>query len=326
MSRQITFVVPTYNGLDRLQILCSWLWRQNFEGRLLAVVSDQNFSPKSFSNFAFVQFIHAPNTKILEAMRIGFNSVETKYSAYLGDDDLPTLEGVAVCCDFLEQNKEYGSAWGASGYINFLALQERVKAQKNSSLFQYLKVLISARYDNEIDLTHDQFRQRLHTLATHYNVSQFFVTRTALSKRLYGEAWSEISEPYLAERVWCFSHSILAKSKFLPVHFLTRGLGAHRPEQKKLTTGEQKIRWQKCENTIIKVANELSLTQKETSLLVSISCSTDQPKSEGKFLLKRLLFKVCKSYGSRAKFVFRYQIKFPFKLLNWSRARINHKL
>ena len=123
MLQNLSIVVPTFNGVDRLIVLCNWIKSQNFGGILIVVSSDSVNDADKISEFKFVHFVHMPNSNVLEAMVAGFQLVSTRYCAYLGDDDLPTLKSYNKCCDFLDANPEYGSARGAMGFVNFQPLK-----------------------------------------------------------------------------------------------------------------------------------------------------------------------------------------------------------
>ena len=86
--------------------------------------SDAVDHSKYFSEFEFVRFLHHRKTSVLEASIIGFHNVKSRYCRHLGDDDLPILASYQKCCDFLDENSEYGSARGAMGFVDYPAFQE----------------------------------------------------------------------------------------------------------------------------------------------------------------------------------------------------------
>ena len=54
----------------------------------------------SFNEYSFVDFYSKPSLNILEAIVFGFQSVSTEFCCYIGDDDFPTLYGMARCVSF----------------------------------------------------------------------------------------------------------------------------------------------------------------------------------------------------------------------------------
>ena len=121
MLKHLTIVIPTFNGIGRLVNLCEWVKKHNFGGELIVVSSDAVDYSSYFSDFAFVRFLHCHKTNVLEAMVTAFQNLNTRYCCYLGDDDLPTLSSYQKCCDFLDDNHEYGSAGGAMGFVDYVA-------------------------------------------------------------------------------------------------------------------------------------------------------------------------------------------------------------
>lgn len=297
MLKDLSIVVPTFNGFDRLIVLCNWIKSQNFGGTVIVVSSDSVNGADKISEFKFVHFVHMPNSNVLEAMAAGFQLVSTRYSAYLGDDDLPTLSSYKKCCDFLDANPEYGSARGAMGFVNFSAIQNLADANSLSKIIFKFRTLCSDRYDGKSDLSQASSSARISSLVKNYIVSQFFVTRTDIAKRIYTADWSSSKEPHLAERVWCFAHATHTRTKFIPTHFLLRGLGLHRPVIPNNVDEKSKNFGKRVQTEYIKrVINNLQIAPSTKSRLAKEIFQQHQNKSRRRsssifmslFWLKRL--------------------------------------
>ena len=318
MGEHLTFVVPTLGGHQRILIICKWLQWQRFSGRLIIVASDDINPATYFIEFDFVTCVHAPKTNVLQAMAIGFQRVTTSYCSYLGDDDLPNIKSFQKCCQFLEGNLTFGAARGACGFVEFQPLQRVFVSKKKPSLAFYTKTLLSDRYDAPSDLSHRQAQSRVNSLYSNYIVAQFFVTRTEIAKNLWSEAWAKIPDPYLAERVWSLSHAALVRTKFISCHYLLRGLGVHRPAQKKF--GEEKRSndsWKLFVPEVEEAFSHLNLDAATTQLLVELAtnplgrnkATRNQKSSERWARFKRL--------PRRFLFIIKFQLFFSIKFLWW---------
>ena len=96
-----------------------------------------------------------------------------------------------------------------------------------------VRTALCGRYDNFTDLSSANCFSRISAIRKDYIVTQFFVTRASLAVQIYNKQWTKISNPYIGEVASCIAHAALARTKFLPCHFLMRGVGKHRQTTKK---------------------------------------------------------------------------------------------
>lgn len=327
MLERLSIVIPTYNGIERLIHLCRWIKNQNFDGTLIVVSSDDIDHSKDFSKFEFVRFFHRPKTNVLEAMVIGFQNVNSRYCCYLGDDDLPTLVSYQKCCDFLDDNSEYGSARGAMGFVDYIAFQKFHNSDLTEKFLFLFRYFLSDRYDGYSDLSFESRNSRITMVLNQYIVSQFFITRSHIAKTLYSKDWSGISDHYLAERVWCFLHAASTRTKFVSGHFLMRGLGAYREPSVEvggnLASGVRMATQKKYVHSVIK---KLAFNHITNDRLLNSIFERRQKKlpilprgvSKKIFWLKRL--------PRRFHFIFKYQVQAPLFLFRLERRPfVNNK-
>ena len=318
MCDNFTFVVPTLGGHQRVLVVCEWLRWQRFTGRLIVVASDDINPADYFIPFDFVACINSPKTNVLRAMKIGFEHVTTYYCCYLGDDDLPNVKSFQKCCLFLERNLAFGAARGACGYLEFQPLQRFFFSKKPPPLAFYAKILLSDRYDSPSDLSQSQAQLRVESLHRNYIVAQFFVTRTAIAKNLWSDAWTKIPDAYLAERVWSLSHAALVRTKFISCNYLLRGLGAHRPAQKKVA-GEKlfNMNWSSSVSEVEAAFGQLSLDAGTKKMLVEIATN---PLDRNKTRQNQRSSK-CRAYleglPRRFLFIIKFKIFFSVKFVWW---------
>ena len=232
-TSKLSFVMPSMLQDSRAFAVCEWLKKQCFSGRLIIVSGSNEVESTSFNEYSFVDFYSKPSLNILEAIVFGFQSVSTEFCCYIGDDDFPTLYGMARCVSFLEQNTDYDSARGASGYVRAKPFSNMLLRHENLSLSFVARVAVCGRYDNFTNLSSNNSFSRISAIQQDYIVSQFFVIRKTLAVQIYNNQWTEFSNPYYAEVASCVAHAALARTKFLPCHFLMRGIGEHRQASKK---------------------------------------------------------------------------------------------
>ena len=168
---------------------------------------------------------------------------------------------------------------GVSSFIDFTYLQQRISSKAIFGLSAFIRVLFSARYDKNVNLSGEDSLKRVTALIDNYVVLPILHHKNVDNKKLYNEEWSKIPDPYLAERVWCASHAALTKSKFLPVHFLSRGLGEHRFELPADMPLEKSFRWK---NYKASVRQALRGTLGESGLVDEIVSWSISSKNKGK--------------------------------------------
>ena len=229
----LTFVIPTLNGTHRLLVLCQWLAHCNFNGT--CIVLDATFLSQAdkFEEYAFIEYLHIPKADTIECLTYGMQRVNTNFSAFLGDDDLPLLKSYEKCVSVLLTQKHLDSCYGHASFINFDELFYLETGGISRKFWFGVKTFIAPRYDRPVALDNCNAKVRLQNLADQYIVNQFFVTRTKLLKTLYNEPISTIRDTHLSEYAICYAHAALARSKYIPVLYMLRGIGNHRPNSRR---------------------------------------------------------------------------------------------
>lgn len=228
----LSFVVPSLNGEERLLFICRWLQALNFTGKYIIVDATTEDKSACYEDFLFVRYLHRPESDAIAAAVIGMQTVETEFSAFIGDDDVPLLSGYEKCVEALFRNTEYDSSHGYATYFDVGDSLEFSRLSLCGKLFYALKLVMSPRYDTVIDLSDANAGKRLANIAMNYCVTQFFITRTSLAQQLYSEVIADIGDIHTSEYLLCYAQTAIAKSLFVPVHYLMRGLGIHRPNSR----------------------------------------------------------------------------------------------
>lgn len=269
----LSFVVPSLNGEERLLFICRWLQASNFNGKYIIVDATGEDKTASFGDFPFVQYLHRPKTDAIAAAVIGMQAVETEFSAFMGDDDVPLLSGYEKCVEALSLNTEYDSSHGYASYfdiedsLKFLSLSFGVK------LLYTLKIIASPRYDSAIDLSDANVGRRLANIAMNYCVTQFFVTRTSLTKQLYSEVMENIGDIHTSEYLLCHAQAAVSRSLFVSSHYLMRGLGKHRPNSRLEEARHMLDTSGSVEKRVRFFVDSLSVTSETANLIYWLSLS-----------------------------------------------------
>jgi len=227
--RELSFVVPSINGKERLLLICEWLRESNFGGEYIIVDASSDNKSAHFNEFSFVKYLHRPRTDAIKATAIGMQDVETQFSAFIGDDDVPLLRGYQKCVDALLQSREYDSSHGHATYVDF----DGALALSNLPLVRQLEYgiqqILAPRYDEVVQLSGEDIGERLRNIAEQYVVTQFFVTRTEVSKQLYNDVIAGIGDIHTSEYAICYAQAAVARSIYVSSLYMMRGIGRHRP-------------------------------------------------------------------------------------------------
>ena len=226
----LTIVMPTYNGAQRVNAVCEWLKRQCFIGTLLIISADEKALEIDRKSYEFLQIIYKPNLGIIASISLGFFSVTTAFCCYIGDDDFPNVAGLDACCSFLQDNPDFDSARGSVGYVHANSMFKLLNSEQRPTLSFLLRLFFSNRYDSKTDLSTEAPNKRVLAIEAKYIVTQFFVIRRDIAKKIYGNGWLKITGQYSAEVASCVAHAWLVKTALLPRHMLLRGYGDHRKQ------------------------------------------------------------------------------------------------
>lgn len=233
MALDISFIVPTLNGLHRLKVLCGWLEYSNFNGMLIIVDATIEDQRNDFTRHDFVEYVHAPASSPHLAFFLGLKKVKTKYVALLGDDDFPLLGNVQKLCNFLELNNSFDSARGHAGFVNLDFFARSDAKHRLSNFFFFVQNYFSARYDSSVDLSSEDAIERFKRFADNYIVAQFFISRTAVVKKINPQNFANFVDVNISEISNNVAHVLIARTKMIPGVYLLRGLSAQRPNANK---------------------------------------------------------------------------------------------
>ena len=225
----LSFVMPTINGFHRVNLVCSWLHYQNFEGTLIVVDGSQKKHTQLEEAWSFVTYIHIPGCSSPSAQYQGFQSVKTPYACLIGDDDLPILNGCDKCIDFLSENSDYDAVHGSISFFDFEKTQCIFEKKAKLNYWYCVKTYFSGRYDKHSDYSADAYLERLNEFHTNYIVSLFCIARTSLAKTANNEIINAMEDVHMSEILSSFGYILTAKIKKVPDLYLMRGLGSHRP-------------------------------------------------------------------------------------------------
>lgn len=258
MYNDLTFVVPSMDGLERLKLLCCWLQNQRFDGKLLIVDGSAQSQAHEFAKINFVRYHHLPGSSAQAAQYKGYKIAETEFVALLGDDDLPALDGCFDCLEFLRKTDEFDAAHGSASFIDFDSLLQICKSDKDASLWNSLKVIFAGRYDRYSDYSQLSAQERLSSFRKNYTVLLFCICRTSRAKIVNNEILATFDDVHLGEICSSLGMALTCRIKLLPTHFLFRGLGAHRPNSKVNEPRHLNINFEQISSNATSYINHLS--------------------------------------------------------------------
>jgi glycosyltransferase domain-containing protein len=227
----LTILVPSIDGLCRLKFVCNWLEKNKFDGCYLIIDGTVNSKAAHFKKFQFVTYIHKPQCNTSEALNIGSKAIKSKFTAFLGDDDLPLLKKYKKLIDFLHANSNYDSVRGCSGFINFDELSKRKSLNRLAKINFLSRTLFSSQSNGNTNLDSVSGPERLNSISRKYIGSQYFITKSNIIKKLYNNEFGSLSDVYLSEYAFNFSHALFARTKYLPILYMIRGLHKRRQTQ-----------------------------------------------------------------------------------------------
>lgn len=229
MLESLSFVTTSLDRGQNLLLQCSWLKFNKFCGKYVIVDGSIKNQISKFKVYDFVEYYHLPGIGPVSGCVYGMQKVYTDYSTYIGDDDIPLLDGYQACVTFLDKNMEFDSCRADASYVN----HEKLMNFQDGSNFRWalwcLRSLSSARYGKSTDLNSSESLIRLKSIASNYTVTQFFVSKTTKNKIVFGDELSGVSDVHLYEYVSCFAHAILMKTASIKGVYLLRGYGSYRP-------------------------------------------------------------------------------------------------
>lgn len=272
-SNMLTFVVPTLNGLNRVNLVCSWLQHQHFQGHLIVVDGSKKRQNNWAKRWSFVTYIHVPGCSTQSAQFHGFQNVSTPFASIIGDDDLPVLNGCDACIKFLLENKKFGAAHGASSFIDFNKTQDMFESKTALDYRYCFKTFFSGRYDMHSDYSSESCLERIEEFSTNYFVSLFCIARTDLVKKVNNETINEIQDVHLSEIVSSLGYVISARIKKLPDLYLLRGLGNHRPNASTSAARHTTLDIQDANKSALKYIGHIGVDERYRTVCLAIMIS-----------------------------------------------------
>lgn len=244
MSRKITFIVPTLDGLKRLELLCSWLHYGAFQGKVVVVDATIHSQKSQLEKFDFVEYVHAVDCSPHLAFFIALKHVKSEYVSLLGDDDFPMIKKITEMCNFLDACTDYDSICAQASFVELDVVLSANRYRNRDRILNLARNVLAARYDPPTDLSSKCQRDRLRKMIATYTVTQFFVTRTELVKNINPEVFSNFNDIHTSEIANNYAHALTARTYRLKGLYLLRGLARHRansmdahPRHKLLDTG-----------------------------------------------------------------------------------------
>ena len=316
---ELSFIVPSLDGVQRLLIVCDWLKYSNFGGRYIIVDASNKDHQTLFADYKFVDYLHKPSSDTPSALYFATERVETEFMAVLGDDDFPLIDQYEQIVGQLTENDEFSAGHGLATYVDFDFLLRNATKIKIAKLFFFVRTLLSPRYGSGIDLSFDSEFERLSSIHRNYTVTQFFVIRSELGRLIYTKTYASIGDTHTSEYVACFLQAALCRSRFVDGVYLLRGLGRHRPNNNLAHNRHKLSSTSKVEKRLkaIVAGTPVDKTVASTiyKLTLSARYSSENNRSLGRALtnfpklvwirmqLMRLAFCITKQSSHRMKFL-----------------------
>ena len=140
---------------------------------LVADSSDNEFlNLKKYPN---IEYFHHPNTTMAEKICKTLKKVKTPYVSLSGDDDFILSSALNKCVVFIDDNPDYSSAIGRSGFF--------YKKQKYDKYTFRLS-------DDKIPQENEKTEERITSLFCNYDSYFYSVIKTELAKKI----WLKVSE------------------------------------------------------------------------------------------------------------------------------------
>ena len=229
MLASLSFVTTSLDRGQNLLLQCSWLKFNNFCGKYVIVDGSSENQIAKFRTYQFVDYYHLPGIGPVGGAVFGMQKVDTFYSTYIGDDDIPLLKGYRKCLKFLQKNSDFDSCFAAASYVNFEKLMNLNRKSNLHWAAWFIRTVFSDRYGKSIDLSSSESLIRLKRIDATYTVTQFFVSKAEKNKIVFGNHLLKITDVHLYEYVSGFSHALLMKTATLKGMYLLRGYGSYRP-------------------------------------------------------------------------------------------------
>ena len=214
-NKNISILIPT---ISRPKLLLNQLhFYINLKANFKIIICDSTPNPsqsflntiKNFSDSLNIDYSHKPGLNDREAIWFLISSCDTKYSAFIGDDDFFIPEGLNGAMNFLEKNLDYRIAYGNSIVI------------EDSSLSSRFSRIISSDYLGKISFKQKTMLERISAIQKNNFITVFGVHRTSEFVDDY-KSCRDIPSRTLAETFADYSTIARGKSNYLPMPYLIR--------------------------------------------------------------------------------------------------------
>ena len=214
-NKNISILIPTISRpillLDQLHFY------RSLKADFKIIICDSTPKPsisflnqiKIFSDSLNIAYFHEPGFNDREAIWFLISACDTKYSAFLGDDDFFIPEGLNGAMHFLEKNNDYRIAYGNSIVI------------EHSSLKGKFSRIIASEYWGKICFKQQTMLERISSIKKNKFSSVFGLHRTHEFLDDYRKC-RDIPSRNLAESFGNFVTIARGKANYLPIPYLIR--------------------------------------------------------------------------------------------------------
>ena len=224
---RLTVIVPTK---DRKSILL-WALKKNQSlkspFKFVIVDASKNSDTNFFSEIGGLSFeyLHLPNSSVMEAIGAGVRRCNTPYLTFAGDDDFVLERGADRCMDVLDKDPSIALCSG-HGMYTFSGSDGEKSVESSNRLWGWYT-------HTWRDLMDEDFEKRLVAFIGNYQVLQFAIVRTEVAQSIYDNDTLfklDTINRYAPEVCVCAALSMKGKFKLLPNVSFVRGVGSHRAE------------------------------------------------------------------------------------------------
>jgi len=212
----ITLFIPTFNRPDFLLKALQYYQSVNFRGKIFIGDSSELAAAKKIKDYLYqfdslleVCYYSLPGYKAAQVLRIMADKVNTKYAAYIADDDFLVPSGIGQSIEFLDTHPDYIAAHGVGLGISL-----------NPDNFQSIQY--TSYYPQPI-IPESIAAQRLIAYLSNYTVSLFSVHRSEAWHIMFKNAGGVTDRTFVEELLPCCLSIVLGKIKQVDGLYLVRG-------------------------------------------------------------------------------------------------------
>jgi glycosyltransferase domain-containing protein len=207
----ISIVIPTKNRKDILLNKLKLYKKLDFNSKIIIIdSSDFSLEADIKSIKLNINYIHNKSFSANQAIKFGYEIVETKYVCFEGDDDLFIPKTLYYFINFLEKNHNYVAIHG-----------------KGIRVFEPIHIIDEINIGNKIPspnkyISNQDLDTRINSAKTNFFASQYSITRASIIKtflNLYDLSNSRTIE-YLHLYFLLLNGPIMCSSKFFRIQYM----------------------------------------------------------------------------------------------------------